>query len=97
MHCSLLWPVGGAQRTPVRQKMKTMSRSLQMLNVARLNVKEAQKSQAETEPQGTEGRGPEKLGKRRSGDKFKGGASTTLSKPCDKHSFCERPIFPTPY
>ncbi|XP_046890663.1 treslin isoform X2 [Hypomesus transpacificus] len=68
----------GAQRTPVRQKMKTMSRSLQMLNVARLNVKEAQKSQAETEPQGTEGRGPEKLGKRRSGDKGKGGASTTL-------------------
>ncbi|XP_032906384.1 treslin isoform X2 [Amblyraja radiata] len=30
-------------RTPIRQKMKSMSRSLQMLNVARLNVK-AQKS-----------------------------------------------------
>lgn len=30
---------GGIPRTPVRQKMKTMSRSLQMLNVARLNVK----------------------------------------------------------
>ncbi|OPJ70461.1 treslin [Patagioenas fasciata monilis] len=29
----------GIPRTPVRQKMKTMSRSLQMLNVARLNVK----------------------------------------------------------
>ncbi|NWJ03393.1 TICRR protein, partial [Crypturellus undulatus] len=29
----------GVPRTPVRQKMKTMSRSLQMLNVARLNVK----------------------------------------------------------
>ncbi|KAM6302293.1 treslin isoform 2-T2 [Podargus strigoides] len=34
----------GIPRTPVRQKMKTMSRSLQMLNVARLNVK-AQKFQ----------------------------------------------------
>ncbi|XP_062818997.1 treslin isoform X2 [Anolis carolinensis] len=36
-------------RTPVRQKMKTMPRSLQMLNVARLNVK-AQKFQPEGEP-----------------------------------------------
>ncbi|XP_069480405.1 treslin isoform X3 [Ambystoma mexicanum] len=36
----------GVPRTPVRQKMKTMSRSLQMLNVARLNVK-AQKGQDE--------------------------------------------------
>ncbi|KAM4749034.1 treslin [Rhinophrynus dorsalis] len=33
----------GLPRTPVRQKMKTMPRALQMLNVARLNVK-AQKS-----------------------------------------------------
>ncbi|XP_056908129.1 treslin isoform X2 [Takifugu flavidus] len=38
----------GAQRTPVKQKMKTMSRSLQMLNVARLNVK-AHKNQSEVE------------------------------------------------
>ncbi|XP_054858646.1 treslin [Eublepharis macularius] len=38
----------GAPRTPVRQKMKTMSRSLQMLNVARLNVK-AQKLQPDEE------------------------------------------------
>ncbi|XP_029607583.1 treslin-like isoform X3 [Salmo trutta] len=67
---------GGAQRTPVRQKMKTMSRSLQMLNVARLNVK-AQKSQAgETEvgAPGAEGcRGQERLGKRRSGNRAKTG------------------------
>ncbi|XP_028971149.2 treslin isoform X2 [Esox lucius] len=67
----------GAQRTPVRQKMKTMSRSLQMLNVARLNVK-AQKNQAgETEgfpSLGAEGsRGQERLGKRRSGDRAKAG------------------------
>ncbi|KAM4619161.1 treslin [Polymixia lowei] len=58
----------GAQRTPVKQKMKTMSRSLQMLNVARLNVK-AQKSQAESEPQGPEARGADRPGKRRSGDR----------------------------
>uniref|UniRef100_A0A3P8SWB1 Treslin N-terminal domain-containing protein n=1 Tax=Amphiprion percula TaxID=161767 RepID=A0A3P8SWB1_AMPPE len=52
-------------RTPVKQKMKTMSRSLQMLNVARLNVK-AQKTQAEAEHLGTEGRGPDRLAKRQS-------------------------------
>ncbi|XP_035275178.1 treslin isoform X2 [Anguilla anguilla] len=63
----------GAQRTPVRQKMKTMSRSLQMLNVARLNAK-AQKSRTE-EPSGS-GRGPAKLGKRRSGDRAKAGSSS---------------------
>ncbi|XP_038855069.1 treslin [Salvelinus namaycush] len=66
----------GAQRTPVRQKMKTMSRSLQMLNVARLNVK-AQKSQAgETEvgAPGAEGcRAQERLVKRRSGNGAKTG------------------------
>ncbi|XP_075753196.1 treslin isoform X2 [Pelodiscus sinensis] len=39
----------GVPRTPVRQKMKTMSRSLQMLNVARLNVK-AQKFQPDAMP-----------------------------------------------
>ncbi|XP_041073795.1 treslin-like [Polyodon spathula] len=61
----------GGPCTPVRQKMKTMSRSLQMLNVARLNVK-AQKSQPD-EPQPSE-RGPVKRGKRRSGDKQGGKA-----------------------
>ncbi|XP_033023524.1 treslin [Lacerta agilis] len=38
----------GVPRTPVRQKMKTMPRSLQMLNAARLNVK-AQKFQPDGE------------------------------------------------
>ncbi|XP_061451899.1 treslin [Rhineura floridana] len=38
----------GVPRTPVRQKMKTMPRSLQMLNTARLNVK-AQKFQPDGE------------------------------------------------
>lgn len=37
---------GGLPRTPIRQKMKTMPRSLQMLNAAMLNVK-AQKQQPE--------------------------------------------------
>ncbi|XP_053128624.1 treslin isoform X2 [Hemicordylus capensis] len=39
----------GVPRTPVRKKMQAMSRSLQMLNVARLNVK-AQKFQPDEEP-----------------------------------------------
>ncbi|XP_039989565.1 treslin [Xiphias gladius] len=68
----------GAQRTPVKQKMKTMSRSLQMLNVARLNVK-AQKNQAEAEQLGAEGRGPDRPGKRRSSDRNKSGGANTIS------------------
>lgn len=67
-------PAGGAQRTPVRQKMKTMSRSLQMLNFARLNVK-AQKSNADSEPLGSS-KGLERTGKRRSGDQAKGSSAT---------------------
>ncbi|XP_018620505.2 treslin isoform X3 [Scleropages formosus] len=58
----------GAQRTPVRQKMKTMSRSLQMLNTARLNVK-AQKSQLD-DSSGAE-RGPDRMRKRWSGNTSK--------------------------
>ncbi|XP_040895306.1 treslin isoform X2 [Toxotes jaculatrix] len=68
----------GAQRTPVKQKMKTMSRSLQMLNVARLNVK-AQKDQAEAEQLGAEGKGPDRPGKRRSSDRNKSGGLNTIS------------------
>ncbi|AWP08000.1 putative treslin [Scophthalmus maximus] len=68
----------GAQRTPVKQKMKTMSRSLQMLNVARLNVK-AQKDQAEAEQLGGESRGLDRPGKRRSGDRNKSGGANTIS------------------
>ncbi|OXB79398.1 UNVERIFIED_CONTAM: hypothetical protein H355_007607 [Colinus virginianus] len=49
----------GVPRTPVRQKMKTMSRSLQMLNVARLNVK-AQKFQPDGMPTVSE-KAPQKL------------------------------------
>lgn len=55
-----------------------MSRSLQMLNVARLNVK-AQKNQAEDEQLGAEGKGAAKAGKRRSSDKNKSGTANTIS------------------
>ncbi|MCI4381888.1 hypothetical protein PGIGA_G00257280 [Pangasianodon gigas] len=61
----------GTQRTPVRQKMKTMSRSLQMLNVARFNVK-AQKSQTETDSSST-AKGTEKRGKRCSSERTRHG------------------------
>ncbi|XP_028305861.1 treslin isoform X2 [Gouania willdenowi] len=60
----------GAQRTPVKQRMRSMSRSMQMLNVARLNVK-AQKNQGDAEQQGTDQRGAEKPVKRRSSDRNK--------------------------
>ncbi|NXV80716.1 TICRR protein, partial [Atlantisia rogersi] len=50
----------GVPRTPVRQKMKTMPRSLQMLNVARLNVK-AQKFQPDGVPQTVNEKVPQKL------------------------------------
>ncbi|XP_016115844.1 treslin-like isoform X2 [Sinocyclocheilus grahami] len=61
----------GTQCTPVRQKMKTMSRSLQMLNFARLNVK-AQKTQGDSSSAGS-AKGAEKGGKRCSGDRTKTG------------------------
>ncbi|KAK7121407.1 hypothetical protein R3I93_022486 [Phoxinus phoxinus] len=59
----------GTQCTPVRQKMKTMSRSLQMLNFARLNVK-AQKTQADSSS-ARSAIGAEKASKRGSGDRTK--------------------------
>ncbi|NXC70428.1 TICRR protein, partial [Anhinga anhinga] len=58
----------GVPRTPVRQKMKTMSRSLQMLNVARLNVK-AQKFQPDGAPPTANEKVPQKLSARRSDEK----------------------------
>ncbi|KAM9376944.1 treslin [Pholidichthys leucotaenia] len=63
-------------RTPVKQKMKSMSRSLQMLNVARLNVK-AQKNQAEQ--LGSDSRAAERPGKRRSSERNKSGCVNTIS------------------
>ncbi|XP_077452629.1 treslin isoform X2 [Stigmatopora argus] len=68
----------GAQRTPVKQKMKSMSRSLQMLNVARLNVK-AHKSQGDVEPATSETKGPERLVKRLSSNKSKVGGANIIA------------------
>ncbi|NXK08933.1 TICRR protein, partial [Herpetotheres cachinnans] len=58
----------GVPRTPVRQKMKTMSRSLQMLNVARLNVK-AQKFQPDGAPTTVNEKVPQKLSAKRLDEK----------------------------
>uniref|UniRef100_A0A8D0H736 Treslin n=1 Tax=Sphenodon punctatus TaxID=8508 RepID=A0A8D0H736_SPHPU len=58
----------GIPRTPVRQKMKTMSRSLQMLNVARLNVK-AQKLQPDGLPSSVSEKVSQRLLARRLEDK----------------------------
>ncbi|NXP71002.1 TICRR protein, partial [Ramphastos sulfuratus] len=58
----------GVPRTPVRQKMKTMSRSLQMLNVARLNVK-AQKFQPDGAPATVNEKVPQKLSMKRLDEK----------------------------
>uniref|UniRef100_A0A8C4TJU6 Treslin n=1 Tax=Erpetoichthys calabaricus TaxID=27687 RepID=A0A8C4TJU6_ERPCA len=62
----------GVDCTPVRQKMKTMNRSLQMLNAARLNVK-VQKSQADEHIISD----INKHGKRRSADKLGDKEQTT--------------------
>ena len=59
---------GGVPRTPVRQKMKTMSRSLQMLNVARLNVK-AQKFQPDGVSPAVNEKVPQKLSVKRLDEK----------------------------
>ncbi|KFQ23418.1 Treslin, partial [Merops nubicus] len=58
----------GVPRTPVRQKMKTMSRSLQMLNVARLNVK-AQKYQPDGMPPAVNEKVPQRFAARRLDEK----------------------------
>uniref|UniRef100_A0A3Q2Y229 Treslin N-terminal domain-containing protein n=1 Tax=Hippocampus comes TaxID=109280 RepID=A0A3Q2Y229_HIPCM len=73
---------GGSQRTPMKQKMKSMSRSLQMLNVARLNAK-AQKWRADEEPAAPEGKGAERPAKRRPSDKNKAERVDIIRKyPC---------------
>ncbi|NXM68958.1 TICRR protein, partial [Serilophus lunatus] len=61
----------GVPRTPVRQKMKTMSRSLQMLNVARLNVK-AQKFQPDAVPPAVNEKVSQKLSAKRLDEKVEG-------------------------
>ncbi|XP_013888143.1 treslin isoform X2 [Austrofundulus limnaeus] len=68
----------GAHCTPVKQKMKTMSRSLQMLNVARLNVK-AQKNQTDSDQLGPECRGSGRPGRRRCSERSKSEGRSTVT------------------
>ncbi|XP_069078804.1 treslin isoform X2 [Pleurodeles waltl] len=68
----------GIPRTPVRQKMKTMSRSLQMLNVARLNVK-AQKCQHDDQSQPVIEKMPQKQRRHRSTNKIEKAKSLKIS------------------
>ncbi|NXQ66213.1 TICRR protein, partial [Quiscalus mexicanus] len=63
----------GVPRTPVRQKMKTMPRSLQMLNVARLNVK-AQKFQPDAVAPAVNEKVPQKHSAKRLDEKVEGKA-----------------------
>ncbi|NXP37671.1 TICRR protein, partial [Leiothrix lutea] len=63
----------GVPRTPVRQKMKTMPRSLQMLNAARLNVK-AQKFQPDAVPPAVNEKVPQKVSAKRLDEKVEGKA-----------------------
>lgn len=73
--------VGGVPRTPVRQKMNTMCRSLKMLNVARLNVK-AQKLHPDGSPDVTGEKGTQKIPSGRTVDKLEDrGRTLRSSKP----------------
>lgn len=78
---------GGIPRTPVRQKMNTMSRSLKMLNVARLNVK-AQKLHPDGSPDMAVEKGLPKSAVSRTGDKSEDrGRTLRSSKLKGSHSF----------
>ncbi|XP_043409889.1 treslin [Prionailurus bengalensis] len=73
----------GVPRTPVRQKMNTMCRSLKMLNVARLNVK-AQKSCPDGSPDATGEKGIPRAAVGRTADKVENrGRTLRSSKPKD--------------
>ncbi|XP_007944299.1 treslin [Orycteropus afer afer] len=73
----------GVPRTPVRQKMNTMCRSLKMLNVARLNVK-AQKLQPDGSPDAAGEKGIQKTASGRTADKLEDkGRTLRSSKPKD--------------
>ncbi|XP_058398416.1 LOW QUALITY PROTEIN: treslin [Diceros bicornis minor] len=73
----------GIPRTPVRQKMNTMCRSLKMLNVARLNVK-AQKLHPDGSPDAVGEKGLQKTARGRIADKLESRGRTLRSaKPKD--------------
>ncbi|XP_005357780.1 treslin isoform X1 [Microtus ochrogaster] len=68
----------GIPRTPVRQKMNTMSRSLKMLNVARLNVK-AQKLHPDGSPDIALEKGLQKTAVGKTGEKLEDRGRTLRS------------------
>ncbi|XP_074256108.1 treslin isoform X1 [Saimiri boliviensis] len=73
----------GVPRTPVRQKMNTMCRSLKMLNVARLNVK-AQKLHPDGSLNVAAEKGTQKIASGRKADKLEDrGRTLRSSKPKD--------------
>uniref|UniRef100_A0A8C3WSS7 TOPBP1 interacting checkpoint and replication regulator n=1 Tax=Catagonus wagneri TaxID=51154 RepID=A0A8C3WSS7_9CETA len=73
----------GVPRTPVRQKMNTMCRSLKMLNVARLNVK-AQKLHPDGSPDTAGEKEIQKIANGRTTDKLENrGRTLRSSKPKD--------------
>ncbi|XP_034880014.1 treslin [Mirounga leonina] len=73
----------GVPRTPVRQKMNTMCRSLKMLNVARLNVK-AQKLCPDGSPEAAGEKGVQRPAGGRTADKWENrGRTLRSSKPKD--------------
>ncbi|XP_012618792.2 treslin [Microcebus murinus] len=73
----------GVPRTPVRQKMNAMCRSLKMLNVARLNVK-AQKLLPDGSPDTTGEKGIQKTASGKTADKLEDrGRTLRSSKPKD--------------
>ncbi|XP_027427183.1 treslin isoform X1 [Zalophus californianus] len=73
----------GVPRTPVRQKMNTMCRSLKMLNVARLNMK-AQKLCPEGSPEAAGEKGVQRPASGRTADKGENrGRTLRSSKPKD--------------
>ncbi|XP_069910626.1 treslin isoform X1 [Oryctolagus cuniculus] len=73
----------GVPRTPVRQKMNTMCRSLKMVNVARLNVK-AQKLQPDGSPDVAGEKGIPRIAGGRAADKLEDrGRTLRSSKPKD--------------
>nr|XP_031547712.1 treslin [Vicugna pacos] len=72
----------GVPRTPVRQKMNTMCRSLKMLNVARLNVK-AQKLHPDGSPDIAGEKGIQKMASGRTDKLENRGRTQRSSKPKD--------------
>lgn len=79
---------GGVPRTPVRQKMNAMCRSLKMVNVARLNVK-AQKLHPDDSPEVPGDKGVPRVSGGKAADKLEDrGRTLRSSKPKGMPPFC---------